>query len=52
MNFFLIFEKSNLIFCKGMRPKEYYVGDEAKFKRGFLRIRYPMEHGIITNWDE
>ena len=36
----------------GLDQKEVYVGDEAQQKRGVLRIEHPIEHGIVTNWDD
>jgi len=36
----------------GMGEKNTYVGQHAQEKRGILRLRYPVEHGIITNWDD
>merc|ERR1712190_617905 len=36
----------------GMAHKDAYVGDEAMSKRGVLKLRYPIAHGIVTSWDD
>ena len=32
--------------------KDFYVGSLAQDKRSVLSLSYPIERGIITNWDD
>lgn len=31
---------------------DVFIGQRAQDLRGLLKIRYPLEHGIVTDWDD
>lgn len=35
----------------GADQKEIYIGTQADEKRGILHLSYPIEHGIVNDWD-
>ena len=42
----------NISVLVGLESKDEYLGDEAQQKRGVLKISYPIEHGIVKDWDD
>ncbi|XP_047306689.1 actin-66-like [Impatiens glandulifera] len=36
----------------GMRHKDVYFGNETDSLRGVLNLKYPIEDGIVNNWDD
>lgn len=36
----------------GIGGKEIYIGEEALAKKGVLKLKYPLEHGVVKDWDE
>jgi len=37
---------------QGLEIKEIMVGDEASIARSMLKISYPLENGIVKNWED
>lgn len=36
----------------GALEGELFIGPKAEEYRGLLNIKYPMEHGIVTDWND
>jgi centractin len=36
----------------GALEGDTFIGSKAQEFRGLLKIKYPMEHGIVTDWDD
>ncbi|CAE7327031.1 ACT3 [Symbiodinium necroappetens] len=37
---------------QGSGEQDHYIGEEAQAKRGILKISYPVEHGIVQDWED
>ncbi|KAE8153043.1 actin family [Aspergillus avenaceus] len=35
-----------------IKKEDFYIGKEAEARHDVLRLRYPVEFGIVTNWDD
>ncbi|KAJ1927463.1 centractin- actin- protein of the dynactin complex, partial [Linderina macrospora] len=31
---------------------DYFIGRQAEELRGLLRVNYPLEHGVVTDWED
>ncbi|KAJ5067138.1 actin-7-related [Anaeramoeba ignava] len=47
----IIGKPKHLEMIKKINTKKYYIGNEAENQRGILELEYPMERGIVRNWD-
>jgi len=36
----------------GSDHKDYFVGQQAEEKRGILILKYPIEHGVVEEWED
>ena len=36
----------------GALEGDVFVGKQAEERRGLLKIRYPLAHGVVTDWDD
>jgi len=36
----------------GAAEGDCFIGKKAQEIRGLLKIKYPLEHGIVTDWGE
>ena len=39
-------------FTVGIGEKKDFIGQDAEAKRGVLKLNYPIEHGVVNNWDD
>eukprot|EP01065_Artemidia_motanka_P021206 TRINITY_DN2532_c0_g2_i7.p1 TRINITY_DN2532_c0_g2~~TRINITY_DN2532_c0_g2_i7.p1 ORF type:complete len:861 (+),score=222.22 TRINITY_DN2532_c0_g2_i7:1614-4196(+) len=44
--------KSQAAMLTGGTQRDTYIGDDAQSKRGILHITYPIQQGVVRNWDD
>ncbi len=49
---FSVGEPKHYRIMAGAVEGEYFVGSKAEELRGLLKLRHPIEHGIVTNWND
>jgi actin-related protein len=37
---------------EGLGTKDCYIGQQAEEKRGILILKYPIEHGVVDDWED
>src|ERR1700686_4384616 len=35
----------------GLDQKDVYIGDEVREKKGVLKLEYPIDRGVIKDWE-
>lgn len=50
--YFSIGRPKHIRVMAGALEGELFVGPRAEEHRGLLSIKYPMEHGIVTDWND
>lgn len=48
----IAYPKQKGIIVGGNNDKDFFVGDEAQQKRGVCKVKYPIAHGMIEDWDD
>lgn len=52
LKFFSVGRPKHIKMMAGAVEGDFFIGKKAQELRGLLKIRYPMEHGIVYNWDD
>lgn len=50
--FFSVGRPKHIRVMAGALEGDIFIGPKAEEHRGLLSIKYPMEHGIVTDWND